>query len=68
MPAPNPTHCPSCGISYRKFRTGLKYRDVYHFIWCREYKRRHGVLGYWHQVKLEMWEYHVLECKDVAPF
>jgi hypothetical protein len=27
------------------------------------YKRRHGVLGFWRQVKLMEWEYHIAECE-----
>lgn len=51
--------CPHCGISYDDFRTGLRYVDVYYMIYNRQYKRRRGVLGYWHQIKLEMWADHI---------
>lgn len=54
--------CPKCGISYADFRTGLVYYDVYYMIYNRKYKRRNGVLGYWHQIKQQMWAEHVREC------
>jgi hypothetical protein len=41
-------------LTYDEFRTGLTYKQVYHMIWDRRWKRRRGVLGYWHQLKLEM--------------
>lgn len=43
-------------MTYDQFRTGLTFRDVYRMLWTRKYKRRRGVLGYWRQLKLEMWE------------
>lgn len=33
-------------IPYSEFRTGLDYRQVYHMIYGRKWKRRHGVLGF----------------------
>lgn len=42
-------------IPYAEFRTGLTFRDVYHMIWQRQWKRRNGVLGYWRQLKLELY-------------
>jgi hypothetical protein len=43
-------------MNYDDFRTGLTYHDVYMMLWDRKYKRRHTVLGKWHQIKLEMWD------------
>ena len=43
-------------LTYDEFRTGLTYRQVYHLIWDRRWKRRRGVLGAWRQIKLEMWD------------
>lgn len=47
---------------YDRFRTGLRYRDVYRMLWSPSqdsrdwrYKRRGTVLGLWRQLKLEMW-------------
>lgn len=48
-------------ITYDRFRTGLTYRDVYHMLWHRRYKRRRTVLGYWHQLKLELWNRYLDE-------
>lgn len=42
-------------LTYEQFRTGLTYYDVYHMIYTRKHKRRHGVLGYWHQLKQQMY-------------
>lgn len=39
---------------YDKFRTGLRYYDVYQMAAGRKYRRRGTVLGLWHQLKLEM--------------
>ena len=41
--------------SYDKFRTGLTYRAVYRMLFGRKYRRRRTVLGYWHQLKKEMY-------------
>lgn len=55
--------CPHCKITYDEFHTGYTYKDIYYLIYTRKYKRRNGVLGYWHQLKLEMWKKHVEECE-----
>jgi len=46
-------------ISYRDFRTGLTYAEVYHMIFGRKWKRRHGVLGKWCEIKLAMYEQYL---------
>lgn len=38
-------------LSYERFRTGLKYRDVYMMLWDRPRKSRHTVLGKWREIK-----------------
>lgn len=60
----NSCQCPNCGTTYGKFRTGMTYRDAYQMAWCRPHKRRHTVLGIWHQVKRELWEEHLGRCED----
>lgn len=40
---------------YADFRTGLDFKDVYHLIWGRSWKRRHGVLGKWRELKQAMY-------------
>lgn len=66
--------CPACGLRYRDLRTGLNYYEVYLMLWVPDddskpmdtsewqYKRRGTVLGKWHQIKQEMWRYHLREC------
>lgn len=53
---------------YDKFRTHLTYRVVYGMLmdfsddpkeW--RYKKKGTVLGFWHQLKMEMWERHLDE-------
>lgn len=51
--------CPHCGVTYKAFRTGLTYRDVYHQMWDHSQKRRNTILGSWHQLKLELWGQHI---------
>lgn len=48
-------------LSYKEFRTGYTYKDVYYFIYNRKWKRRRGVLGYWKQLKQEMYEQYLNE-------
>lgn len=52
-------------IPYDEFRTGLTYHDVYHMLWHRKHKRRHTVLGYWRQLKLELYDRY-LSSLDLA--
>lgn len=42
---------------YDRFRTGLNYRAVRAMVPAGRYRRRGTVLGLWHQLKLEMFEY-----------
>lgn len=42
-------------VTYEAFRTGLTFRAVYHLIYNRRWKRRRGVLGFWRQLKREMY-------------
>lgn len=46
-------------LSYQQFRTGLTYREVYHMIYGRKWKRRHGVLGKWRELKLAMYRQYI---------
>ena len=54
---------------YDRFRTGLTYRDVWEMFrddnddrteW--KHKRRHTILGHWHEIKLQL--YH--QAMDMA--
>lgn len=63
------TTCPHCGLTYKNLRTGYCYTDIYEMLWSSNpdpatwrYKGRHSVLGFWHEIKLTMWEYHLEEC------
>lgn len=51
---------------YRDFRTGLTYADVREMLrrskkhrgrHDRPHDRRHTVLGFWHEIKLQLYEY-----------
>jgi hypothetical protein len=49
-------------VSYDDFRTGLTFREVRQMLWVNNddpetwrYKRRRTVLGFWHQLKLQLW-------------
>lgn len=60
-----------CGLSYEDFRTGLTFSDVQQMMYtgsedpedwrCRS---RHAVLGYWHELKLQLWASHQGLCDD----
>jgi hypothetical protein len=61
--------CPVCGISYKKFRTSLTYKDIYSLFWVYSdnastwhNKRRRTILGRWHAIKLRMWQEHIDCC------
>ena len=63
--------CPNCGITYKKFRTGLSFVEVQEDMFVAStdsadwiYKRRHSVLGRWHMIKKIMWETHLAECSE----
>jgi len=56
-------------LDYNDFKTGYKYADVWLLLWSGsedpatwKYKRRSTVLGLWHQLKMEMWNYHTEMC------
>ncbi len=62
--------CPSCGLVYAQFRTGFTFQDIVDMFWVTtndstqwKYKRRHAILGRWHQIKLEMWDQHLSGCE-----
>lgn len=63
-----------CGVRYDDFRTGMTFKSVRRLIisihWCTKkdhvkYGRRNGTLGYWHELKWNLWESHVLSCESV---
>lgn len=50
-------------ITFEQFRTGLTFADVRQMLWVNsedtadfKHKRRGTVLGYWRQLKLQMWD------------
>lgn len=60
-----------CGATYDRFRTGLTFRDVKDMMWTGSenpedwrHKRRNSVLGYWRELKLQLWAMHVGICED----
>ncbi len=67
--------CPGCGIKYDLFRTGMTWKQVRRDIIAigtdrktgrTKYGRRNGVLGYFHELKLMLWDGHCGECSDAA--
>lgn len=54
----NNEQCPHCHITYGELKTGFTFKEVYHMIYTRPYKRRRGVLGAWYELKQSLWEYH----------
>lgn len=69
------SRCRVCGLTYSQLRTGFTYEEVYQMLWVSsedprdwKYKRRHTVLGKWHQIKLEMWDEHVHLCEEDAEY
>ena len=63
----------SCGETYTKFRTGLAFVDVKMMMWSGSedpadwrHRRRHSVLGYWHELKIQLWMLHLGLCEQVA--
>lgn len=62
-------------MTYGEFRTGYRYKDVWEMLWSPDpdprtwrYKRRHTVLGKWHEIKLEMWDNHLWICEQQAEY
>jgi hypothetical protein len=71
----NADACPHCQLTYGRFRTGLTYRDVFVMLTpcgdhvTHRYRRRGSVLGFWFQLKRELWARHVdVECNQLVPF
>lgn len=53
-------------LTYDEFRTGLTFREVRRMLWVNNddpatwrYKRRRTVLGFWHQLKLQLWNQYL---------
>lgn len=66
-------NCDGCGLRYDDFRTGMSFRQVRRDIIAigtdgktgkTKYGRRRGVLGFWHELKQQLWEQHVGMCTD----
>lgn len=56
-----PSDCP-CGASYDALRTGFSFADVKQLMYVASedpadwrHKRRRSVLGFWHELKLQIW-------------
>jgi hypothetical protein len=63
--------CPTCGMKYDDFRTGLDFQAVKDMLWTGDpdpntwrHKRRNTVLGLWFQLKQSMWRDHLEMCED----
>jgi hypothetical protein len=64
--------CPTCGMDYKDFRTGLTFAEVKADMFVESedsadwvYKRRRCVLRRWNKIKISMWKYHIEECKVI---
>lgn len=58
-------------ISYKDFRTNLTFFDVRQMLWSysenyKDWKHvsRHTVLGKWHELKLKMYAYYLMEFEE----
>ncbi len=67
--------CQHCGQKYDDLRTGLDFTEVRQMIITigtdrktgkTKYGRRSGTLGYWHELKLLLWDQHIGECESAA--
>ena len=67
--------CPMCGLKYKDFRCSLKaFSEVKEQMFIPseqdptkwKYKRKKGVLGYWHMVKKTEWQHHLDDCCDAC--
>lgn len=67
--------CPGCKLRYDDFRTGMKFKQIRRDIIAigtdthtgkTKYGRRNGVLGYWHELKMMLWDQHVGECTHAS--
>lgn len=64
--------CPTCAMVYKHLKTGLTFAVVRQMMmvgpdaetWRR--KRRGSVLGYWRELKVTAWRYHIAECEQNA--
>jgi hypothetical protein len=64
-----------CGLTYDAMRTGMTFDVVRRMMFTADprpetwrSKRRPAVLGFWHELKLQLWHYHVDQCGAIAPF
>ena len=66
----NSESCPFCGLRYKNFRCSLRTKEEVYaqmFVHSEDsskwrYKRKGGILGYWHMVKQREWQQHLNEC------
>lgn len=67
--------CRGCGLTYDAMRTGMSFKEVRNMIITigtdtktgkTKYGRRHGVLGYFFELKQLYWEEHVGACEGVT--
>lgn len=63
--------CDCCGLTYQAMRTGDTFASIREEMRSGDpdpatwrYRRRGGVLGFWHAKKLRWWRYHVDQCAD----
>jgi len=61
--------CPGCDLKYDNFRTGFTFAEVKNMMWTNDEdrekwrnRRRPAVLGFWMELKQNMWTSHKGEC------
>lgn len=59
----------ACGLTYKALRTGYTFATVRREMFTADpdpttwrHKRRSSVLGFWHELKLGLWRYHLDLC------
>ncbi len=64
--------CRACGEKYDRMTTGMTFTEVRNLIITigtdrktgkTKYGRRSGVLGFWHELKVQQWEQHLGLCE-----
>jgi hypothetical protein len=65
----------TCGCTYDRFKTGLNFAAVTQMMRAGDdpstwrNKSRRGVLGFWRELKLQLWASHLAECATTdVPF
>ncbi len=71
----NHEECPTCSLTYGRFRTGFVWEDIRMMFWNAadapvsewKYKSRGVILGKWFEIKQDMWAHHIETCGQDRP-